>query len=57
VAAQLPGLGPVAWTLGYYAKYADALRLAARELGGDVDAPCCWSGRSGRTSAAKAGIA
>jgi hypothetical protein len=35
VAAQLPGLGPVAWTLGYYAKYADALRLAARELGGE----------------------
>ena len=35
VAAQLPGLGPVAWTLGYYARYADALRAAARELGGE----------------------
>jgi len=35
VAAQLPGLGPVSWTLGYYAKYADALRSAARELGGE----------------------
>ena len=35
VAAQLPGLGPVAWTLGYYAKYADALRSAAHELGGE----------------------
>ncbi|HEY0150890.1 MAG TPA: hypothetical protein VGB92_02765 [Longimicrobium sp.] len=35
VAAQLPGLGPVAWTLGYYAKYADALRSAARDLGGE----------------------
>ena len=35
VAAQLPGLGPVAWTLGYYARYADALRSAAGELGGD----------------------
>ena len=34
VAAQLPGLGPVAWTLGYYARYADALREASRELGG-----------------------
>jgi hypothetical protein len=33
VAAQLPGLGPVAWTLGYYAKYADALRAAAHDLG------------------------
>lgn len=35
VAAQLEGLGPVRWTLGYYARYADALRTAARELGGD----------------------
>ena len=33
VAAQLPGLGPVAWTLGYYARYADALRTAASDLG------------------------
>jgi hypothetical protein len=33
VAAQLPGLGPVAWTMSYYARYADALRLAARGLG------------------------
>ena len=33
VAAQLPVLGPVAWTLGYYARYADALRSAARDLG------------------------
>lgn len=35
VAAQLPGLGPVAWTLGYYAKYADAVRSEARDLGDD----------------------
>jgi hypothetical protein len=35
VAAQLPGLGPVAWTLGYYSRYADALRTAARDLGGE----------------------
>jgi hypothetical protein len=34
VAAQLPALGPVAWTLGYYARYADALRDAAKALGG-----------------------
>jgi hypothetical protein len=35
VAERIPGLGPVAWTLGYYARYAEALRAAARELGGD----------------------
>ena len=35
VAAQVPKLGPVKWTLGYYAKYADALRARARALGGD----------------------
>ena len=33
VAAQLPGLGPIAWTLSYYARYADALRVVARALG------------------------
>lgn len=33
VAAQVPGLGPVKWTLGYYATYADALRERARALG------------------------
>lgn len=35
VAAQIPGLGKVAWTLGYYAKYAAALRDRASELGGN----------------------
>jgi hypothetical protein len=35
VAAQLPELGKVAWTLGYYTRYAEALRERARELGGD----------------------
>jgi hypothetical protein len=35
VAAQVPELGVVKWTLGYYAKYADALRERARALGGD----------------------
>ena len=34
VAAQVPGLGAVAWTLGYYRKYAEALRARAKELGG-----------------------
>lgn len=34
VAAQVPDLGPVAWTLGFYARYADALRTRAATLGG-----------------------
>jgi hypothetical protein len=33
VAGQLVGLGPVAWTLSYYTRYAEALRAAAQELG------------------------
>jgi len=33
VAAQVPSLGTVAWTLGYYAKYATALRERAAALG------------------------
>jgi hypothetical protein len=33
VAAQVPGLGAVAWTLGYYTRYADALRTRAAQLG------------------------
>lgn len=35
VAAQLPGLGKVAWTMGYYARYAEALRERAHQLSGD----------------------
>jgi hypothetical protein len=35
VAAQVPTLGPVRWTLGYYARYADALRERAAALGGE----------------------
>jgi hypothetical protein len=35
VAAQVPTLGAVKWTLGYYAKYAEALRARARTLGGE----------------------
>jgi hypothetical protein len=34
VAGQIPGLGEVAWTLGYYARYAEALRERAAALGG-----------------------
>lgn len=35
VAAQLPELGKVAWTLGYYSRYAEALRERAKKLGGE----------------------
>lgn len=35
VAAQVPGLGAVKWTMSYYARYADALRERARALGGE----------------------
>lgn len=35
VAEQLPELGTVAWTLGYYARYAEALRERAQRLGRD----------------------
>lgn len=35
VAARLPELGAVAWTHSYYARYAEALRAWARELGDD----------------------
>lgn len=34
VAGQVPSLGAVTFTLGYYAKYAEALRERAKELGG-----------------------
>jgi hypothetical protein len=33
VAAQVPGLGAVAWTLAFYARYAEALRTRAGALG------------------------
>lgn len=33
VAAQVPALGDVKWTLGYYAKYAEALRARSAALG------------------------
>jgi hypothetical protein len=32
VASQVPALGEVAWTLGYYGRYAEALRERARTL-------------------------
>lgn len=33
VAGQVPSLGKVAWTIGYYARYAEALRERASALG------------------------
>lgn len=35
VAAQVPGLGKLGWTIGFYVKYAAALRDRAARLGGD----------------------
>jgi hypothetical protein len=35
VAEQVPDLGPVAWTLAYYAKYAELLRRRSVLLGGE----------------------
>jgi hypothetical protein len=35
VAAQVPELGPVKWTLGYYARYAELLRQRAAVLGAE----------------------
>lgn len=35
VAKQVPSLGPVAWTLAYYRRYAEALIARAAALGGD----------------------
>jgi hypothetical protein len=38
VAAQISGLGPVKYTLGFYARYAEALRQRAKALGGTWNA-------------------
>ena len=56
VAAQIPALGKVAWTMGYYAKYAEALRERAARLG-DGWTPvrverALWSHVGGKTGAA-----
>lgn len=59
VAGQLPGLGPVAWTLSYYARYADALRSAARALGGEwtpvLLERALWSHVGGKAGSAERG--
>jgi hypothetical protein len=55
VAAQVPGLGPVAFTPAYYARYAGALRRRAAALGGgwspaDVER-ALWSAAGGKAGA------
>ncbi|HKH91366.1 MAG TPA: hypothetical protein VKA54_06165 [Gemmatimonadaceae bacterium] len=61
VAAQVPGLGPVKWTLGYYAKYAEALRDRARTLGGDwtpvMVERAVWASLGGKAGAAALRVA
>jgi hypothetical protein len=55
VAEQVPTLGKVAWTLGYYARYADALRERAAALGGDwtpvLVERAMWASRGGKAGA------
>lgn len=55
VAAQVPSLGKVAWTLGFYAKYAEALRQRAAQLGSDwtpvIVERALWSNVGGKTGA------
>lgn len=56
VAEQVPGLGPVAFTLPYYLRYAAALRERARTLGGDWNPVrierALWSRAGGKAGAA-----
>jgi hypothetical protein len=56
VAAQVPGLGKVAWTLSYYGRYAAALRERAGRLGpGWTPAMverALWANVGGKTGAA-----
>jgi hypothetical protein len=58
VAAQVPGLGAVKWTLGYYARYADALRERAAALGGAWTPAAVeralWSAVGGKTGMVRA---
>lgn len=54
VAAQVPGLGDVAYTMKYYSRYAEALRSRARELGSgwtpvDVER-ALWSAAGGKAA-------
>ena len=56
VAEQVPALGAVKWTLGYYVKYADALRARAADLGATwtpvMVERALWAHRGGKAGAA-----
>ena len=56
VGAQVPTLGSVAFTMGYYARYADALRERAGELGRgwtpSAVEQALWSNAGGKAGAA-----
>jgi hypothetical protein len=56
VAAQVPDLGAVKWTLGYYASYAEQLRARAAMLGAAWTAVgverALWAAVGGKTGAA-----
>ena len=56
VAAQVPGLGKVAWTLSYYGRYAAALRERADALGAPwtpvMVERALWSSVGGKTGSA-----
>ena len=56
VAAQVPGLGKVAWTLSYYGRYAAALRERAAALGAPwtpvMVERALWSSLGGKTGSA-----
>lgn len=56
VAGQVPSLGEVVWTLGYYARYAEALRARARLLGTEwtpvMVEKSLWSWVGGKAGAA-----
>jgi hypothetical protein len=56
VAAQVPSLGKLGWTLAFYVKYADALRERAARLGGEwtpaAVEQALWSYVGGKAGAA-----
>jgi hypothetical protein len=55
VAAQIPDLGPVKWTLGYYAKYAEFLRHRALGISAEwtpvMVERALWAAVGGKTGA------
>lgn len=57
VAAQIPGLGPVAYTLAYYRRYAAALRERAGDLRGEwtptMVERALWAAAGGKAGAAR----